>query len=205
MRSVLLCLTSATLVSACDQATTPPPLSLSIADAPATSGRVVRFQAGFFAFLNFDPSTNLQSVIGLPADPTTSGAAFCDGAGEFEILDWQTVVHGSGAENTLIQAGSVNVHVYDAAAFGAAFEADGLCAAVSLPRLAQGQARLQYTDDDFNVSGTRANAFGWRLHGILDDLQRGRQVRYFDLLEGVFRPTGSFDFTADKVRLTPLR
>jgi hypothetical protein len=43
------------------------------------------------------------------------------------VLDWQQVLHPSGQANTLIKAGSVNVHIYDATAFGAAFET-GDCA-----------------------------------------------------------------------------
>lgn len=205
-----LCLAAALTLSGCDpleqdHSLTAPAEALSGIGKPASSGRVVRFQAGFFAFLNFDPSTGLQSVIGLPSDPTTSGVPFCNGNGDFEVLDWQTVAHSSGAVNTMIKAGEVNVHIYEAAAFIALLDQGDFCGAVSLPRLAGGQARLQYTDNDFDVSGSRANSFGWRIHGVLSDLVNGGEARYFDRLQGVLRPTGDFDFTATRVELTPLQ
>jgi hypothetical protein len=166
---------------------------------------VVRFRAGFFAFLNFDETTNLQSVIGLPSDPGTTGLPFCGGSGDFELLDWQQVLHPGGPANTLIKAGSVNVHLYDGAAFGDLLATGDLCAAVTLPRIAEGQARLQYTDNDFDVAGPRANSFGWRLHGILADPVDGGRMRYLDRLHGVLRPTSAFDFTVMEVRLTAIR
>lgn len=172
--------------------------------SPESSGRVVRFRTGFFAFLNFDETTNLQSVIGLPDDPSTTGVPFCGGSGDFEVLDWHQVLHPDGAANTLIKAGSVNVHVYDGTAFGAVLQTGDLCAAITLPRLAEGRARLQYTDNDFDVVGPRANSFGWRLHGELDDLAAGGSMRYLDRLHGVLRPTGAFDFTVAEVRLTQI-
>lgn len=206
----LKCLAAALTLIGCDSSErddhfTAPSETRSSIGTPASSGRVVRFQEGFFAFLNFDPSTGLQSVIGLPSDPTTTGAPFCNGSGDFEVLDWQIVAHSAGAVNTLIRAGEVNVHIYEPAAFIALLDQGDFCGAVSLPRLAQGQARLQYTDNDFSISGSRANSFGWRIHGVLSDLVNGGYARYFDLLQGVLRPTGDFDFTAGKVELTPLR
>ncbi len=200
-------LAAAMLVTACDhpfEPTASPDTTFAAARAPAAAGRVVRFRSGFFAFLNFDESTNLSSVIGLPDDPAASGVPFCGGPGDFEILDWQQVLHPAGSANTRNKAGAVNVHVYDGTPFNAALATGDLCAAVSLPRLAEGEARLQYTDNDFDVTGPRANSFGWRLHGVLAGPGTGGPARYLDRLQGVLRPTGAFDFTVNEVRLTPL-
>ena len=200
MRRLLLTLAAAAPVGGCDPAPETVAPSFVSTQRPDTAGRVVRFRAGFFAFLNFDPETNLASVIGLPDDPTDTPAPFCTGADDFEVLDWQTVAHESGAVNTLIRAGAVNVHVYEAPQFLALFDTGDLCGAVSLPRRAEGEARLQYTDNDYDVSGSRANSFGWRVHGILD-LATGDRARYLDRLHGILRPTGAFDFTVSEVRL----
>ncbi|HYC30811.1 MAG TPA: hypothetical protein VEB59_00905 [Gemmatimonadales bacterium] len=201
MRRLLLTLAAGALTGGCDPAPETVAPSFVSAQRPDAAGRVVRFRAGFFAFLNFDPETNLQSVIGLPSDPADTPAPFCAGGDDFEVLDWQTVAHESGPVSTLIRAGEVNVHVYESAAFGALFESGDLCGAISLPRRAEGRARLQYTDNDFDVSGSRANSFGWRVHGIVDDLAAGTRARYLDRLHGVLRPTGAFDFTVTQVRL----
>ena len=200
MRRLLLTLAAAAHVGGCDPAPETVAPSFVSAQRPDTAGRVVRFRAGFFAFLNLDPETNLASVIGLPDDPADTPAPFCTGAEDFEVLDWQTVAHASGALNTLIRAGAVNVHVYEAPQFLALFDTGDLCGAVSLPRRAEGEARLQYTDNDYDVSGSRANSFGWRVHGILD-LAAGGRARYLDRLHGILRPTGAFDFTVSEVRL----
>jgi hypothetical protein len=176
--------------------------SANFTNGPGTAGPlVVRFQDGFFAILNVDETTNLQSVIGLPDDPTASAAPFCDGAGAFEVLDWQLVIHPSGPINALIQAGAVNVHIYDASAFGALFLAGDFCGAVSLPRIAEGKATLRNTDNDLTFSGTRANAFGWTASGTIQRFGDGRPVQYLDVARFAIGPSGA-SHVHSKVQLT---
>lgn len=82
------------------------------------------------------------------------------------------------------------------------FFEQGPCAALQLPRLAQGTGNFRYTNNDFAGGGKGGNAFGWRAEGTLDDLVNGGRARYTEEQTALFLPDGTFkEFLVENIFL----
>jgi hypothetical protein len=192
-----------TLTSPAEQ----PPVALDLSNAPATSGPfIVRFESeGFLGeiFFGVDPVRELVSVNGLGTiDPAES--ALCGGGAPLDILSFQEIATPSGAVVRAVQGRDITQHIYDLNEGGNWFDVffqQGPCAALTLPRLAQGRGNFRLHDNDVQVSGERANAFGWRAEGALQDLANGGKVHYTETQTAVQLRNGNFRFLVESILL----
>lgn len=176
---------------------TPEPV-FNFSNGPANPGPFV-VRSDFNDFLlttNLDGS--LVAVNGLGTlDPNQS--VVCGGASNFDLVEFQEIAHSSGALNGLFQSEGTQ-HIYaDAATF---FSQASLCDALNLPRLAEGRGQLVATDNDLPVSGTRANAFGFRMQGTLDDLVNGGKTHYNEVQQLLIGKNGNFRVLRAEINLT---
>lgn len=123
-------------------------------NGPSQLPNVVRYQDQFFVFI-FDPETGLIALAGAPDDPRE--AFLCPGGTEpFALVAVQDAGLIQDVIHALVVGPEVNLHVYDFATF--------TNACVSTP-IAQGTGRVMYTDNDRFATGSRTNAWGFRMHG----------------------------------------
>lgn len=193
-----------------DTVTTPaeqPRLAPDFAQRPANSGPfIVRYESeGFLGdiFFGVDPVRELVSVNGLGAlDPSQS--TLCGGSATLDILNFQEISTPSGAVVRAVQGKDVTQHIYDLNEGGNWFDVffgQSPCAALSLPRLAQGTGNFRLHDNDVEITGERANAFGWRAQGTLEDLVNGGRVHYTETQTAVQLRNGTFRFLVEKILL----
>ena len=171
--------------------------SFNFSNGPTNPGPFV-VRGNFNAFLlNANSDGSLVSVNGLGTlDPNQS--VVCGGATIFDLVEFQDIENPSGALNELDKQEGTK-HIYaDAATF---FSQLSLCDALNLPRLAEGRGQLVATDNDLQVSGTRANAFGFRMQGTLDDLVNGGKAHYNEVLQLLIGKNGSFRVLRSEINL----
>ena len=176
--------------------------SFNFSNGPANPGPFVIRGDFNAALLNVNSDGSLLSINGLGTlDPDES--FLCGGASVFDVADFQDIAHSSGAVNSLAQQKVVTQHIYaDAATWFATDDDEGICAAINLPRLAEGRGQLIATDNDLPVSGTRANTFGFRMQGTLDDLVNGGKAHYNEVLQLLIGKNGSFRVLRSEINLT---
>ncbi len=171
--------------------------SFNFSNGPANPGPFV-VRGNFNAFLiNANSDGSLVSVNGIGTlDPNQS--VVCGGTSNFDVVDFQVIAHSSGALNGLFQQ-EVTQHIYaDAATF---FSQLSLCDALNLPRLAEGRGQMVVTDNDLKGSGTRGNAFGFRMQGTLDDLVNGGKAHYNEVLQMQISKNGNFRVLRSEINL----
>lgn len=173
---------------------------------PAAAGPFVMRRADQFVWVGIDPARGLLSINGLGTiDPASS--VFCTGTGSLDVWSLQEVVLELGGDAPTVRGlllGRENTqHVYgDVLAF---LSEPDMCAAVQLPRLAQGRGNFRVTDNDLFGGGPGGNSFGWAAEGILDDLVNGGQVHYTEEQRAVWLPDGTFKgFVMENILLNPI-
>ena len=165
--------------------------SLNVAGAADDAPNVWRYQAEF-AFGIQDPETDLTAFAGLPHNPRES--VQCGGAEPFAIADFHDAGVQQGVIHRLVEASSVNLHVYRRSTFR------GFC--VSTP-IAQGTGRMMVNDNDVFVTGSGANAWGFRMEGRVA-LVSGGDAALMAHNRFLILPDGSFRRIFRMVRLSGL-
>ena len=175
-------------------------------NGPGAAGPFVVRMADKFLWVAFDPARDLVSVNGLGSiDPASS--VLCTGTGSLDVWSIQEVVLELGGDNPTVRAmllGRENTqHIYrDIVAF---HSAPDICAAVQLPRLAQGRGNFRVTTNELLFAGPGAESFGFTAEGILDDLVNGGQVQYNEEQRAVWLPSGAFKgFVVENIQLNPI-
>lgn len=147
---------------------------------------IIRFQQEFVIITRHDEA-GLISITGWPG----SVAQLCNGVGTGDLMDFQVKPHSAAEVNAMISNRNASVQIL------ALTPDQRLCRDLqNAPVLYQGTAALRRTDNNFTDSGTeggRANSFGWRINGGLEDLVHGGQVHYTEDVRIVSNPrTGEF-------------
>jgi hypothetical protein len=124
----------------------------------------------------------LISITGWPG----SIADLCNSVGTGDLMDFQVKPHSEAEVNAMISNRDATVQIL-------ALEPDQrLCRDLqNAPVLYQGTAALRRTDNNFTEFGTeggRANSFGWRVNGLLEDLVNGGHVQYTEQVRIVSDP-----------------
>jgi len=194
------------LVLSCTERTAPPdaappapPVSfdfLNGPDSPGNSG-IFRFQDVIFE-ITFDFNAGLVSVHGL----TNSIADACNDLGEFDLMDIQLKPHSREEVNSLIvdRESPVQILAIPAEGLGESFCSDFS----GVPVLYSGTVAFRETDNNETPTGTeggRANSFGWRAQGVLDDLVNGGQVHYNEELRFIISPRDEFKVAVSTIRV----
>lgn len=189
--------------TATSEVSTPP--SFNFINGPSTPGNSIVFRDGVpFLWLGTDPARDLLSLNGLGVlDPTLS--EFCVGGSTFDIIEFQNVSDFRSVRDVGTYQNPTQ-HIYEGLAnwFGT-LNATGPCAAVSLPRVAEGIGDGFVTTDNclFGCAGG-ANAFGWRAQGTLTDPNAGGRVRYTEEQLAVFQAGTFVGFVVENIRLRPI-
>jgi hypothetical protein len=194
------------LVLSCTDQTAPPdaappapPVSfdfLNGPDSPGNSG-IFRFQDVVFE-VTFDFKAGLISVHAL----TNSIADLCNDLGEFDLSDIQLKPHSREEVNSLIvdRESPVQILAFPPGGLGESFCSDFSGA----PVLYSGTVAFRETDNNETATGTeggRANSFGWRAQGVLDDLVNGGQVHYNEEVRFIISPRDEFKVAVSKIRV----
>jgi hypothetical protein len=145
-----------------------------------------------FVFGLPDFQTGLLAWIGLPSDPTADVG--CGGDQELPLVPLQAA-GWQQAFNVLAVAKEINIHVYDLNTF------EDTCFS---PVIAAGTGHAVYTDNDFEVTGPGANAFGLDIGGILTTAPGGEPVRVQGTVRSLNMPDGSFRRVTSHLSLTPV-
>jgi hypothetical protein len=195
------------LILSCTERTAPPdaaapptpPVSfdfLNGPDSPGNSG-IFRFQDVIFE-ITFDFNAGLMSVHGL----INSIADLCNDLGEFDLMDIQLKPHSRDEVNSLIVDRESPVQILAIPPEGLG---ESLCADFSgAPVLYSGTVAFRETDNNETLEGTeggRANSFGWRAQGVLDDLVNGGHVRYNEELRFIISPRDEFKVAVSKIHI----
>lgn len=181
-------------------------LSVASSVCHAAGAGVIRFsdQVGFFIV---DPAGGLVSFHGTDV----SFADICSGAPfEFDPLDIQLVATPAGALHALFQGKEHHVIIYPAANWPDPDQiGPGDCPVLAtLPVLASGSARLVRTDNDIELSGQGADAFGWTASGKLTS-PTGQEFNYYETVRALVEPASKpgprgFRILVNSIRLDPM-
>ena len=165
-------------------------------DSPGNSG-IFRFQDVVFE-VTFDFNAGLISVHSL----TNSIADLCNDLGEFDLMDIQLKPHSREEVNSLIvdRESPVQILAFPPGGLGESFCSDFSGA----PVLYSGTVAFRETDNNETPTGTeggRANSFGWRAQGVLDDLVNGGQVHYNEEVRLIISPRDEFKEAVSKITI----
>jgi hypothetical protein len=191
-RSLALAPAIAALLLACSDApggSTPFAPEFNFLNGPSELPNVFRFEDQFVALI-FDPQTGLVALAGAPADP--AAAVPCGGSEPFAVVQFQDAGQIRAVIHSLVVGPEVNLHVYDLATF--------INPCVSTP-IAQGTGRFMYTDNDVFVTGSGADAFGFRMHGEVT-LTSGESAHLEAHNRFIIWPNGEFRRIYRQVRLS---
>lgn len=166
---------------------------------PALSGLVIRFALNAnAAAVFFDAAREL--VIVLSVD---NGLLGCTAITQTSPLNFQAVFAPTGAELVLVKGQSLFVTVYDATGlFPFPLTCPFLTGATGR-LLAQGAGQVLNTDNNVQVVGPGANAFGFRSNGTLQLVGGGGQVNFRLTQQFLIKPDGSFVPLVGDIVLTP--
>lgn len=178
-----------------DQATSPTALDdLAVAptfnflNGPANPGNsgVVRFEDGEW-FLGQDVEDELFSSINLGV-PLNDSFVCTEAPFDPELTSYQEFF-AAGALHQHIKGTDVTIEVVPF---------DWECGD---PPTAFGYGKLEVTDNDFFVSGTRTNSFGYRAHGQLTDPVTGQRVNYSETFKAIITKEGEFRVLVENIKL----
>lgn len=166
------------------------PLALATA-APEQSGPIVfRFEQDDQCFTT--PFTDSRNGMG-SFQCFIDVVSLCEGDPQFFTQATQ-VVYPALPEDVVVRLERAD-EMYVAIGKESFVSHRGSCADFLGNLVADGAARRMETDNDVNATGTRANAWGWMLHGVLD-LAEGGQARYQEILRaGGPNPVYRIDLT----------
>jgi len=163
-------------------------VSASPAAAAAGNGAgVIRF-SDQFAFFIVDSQHELVSFHGT----NLSFAQICSGVPfEFDPLTIQLIDSPSGALHALFFGDEHHVVIYPSNGWpNPDHVGPGDCPALAvLPVVASGTAHLVRTDNDIEVSGQGANAFGWTAEGV-PFTPSGGKLNYSETVRALVKPGG---------------
>jgi hypothetical protein len=151
----------------------------------AAGAGVIRF-TDQVAFFIVDDAGGLVSFHGT----NISFADICSGVPfEFDPLSIQLIATASGALHALFKGKEHNVIIYPAANWPNPDQiGPGDCPILAtLPVLASGPVRLVRTDNDIEVSGRGADAFGWTSSGVLTS-PTGQRFSYSETVRALVEP-----------------
>ena len=151
----------------------------SLAAPPANPGNsgVIRF-ADLVDFFVIDPKSGFTSI----HSTSTPLADLCSGTPpDVDLLNIQLIASPSGALHALFMGSEHNVQIYPASPPGCANWKN-------LPLLYSGVVHIVRTDNDIQVSGPGADAFGWTATGTLTDHVHGGTVSYREVVRLVINP-----------------
>jgi hypothetical protein len=190
-------------VLSCTERTAPPdaaPPSFDFINGPESPGNSGIFRSQDVVLeIAFDFDAGLVSVHGL----TNSIADACNDLGEFDLMDIQLKPHSRDEVNSLIvdRESPVQILAIPAEGLGESFCSDFSGA----PVLYSGTVAFRETDNNETPTGTeggRANSFGWRAQGVVDDLRNGGQVHYSETVRFVINPqTEEFKVAVSKITI----
>ena len=181
---------AATLVLACNDATSPTPAAEAV--SPPLSASVTRFTDGFFDFV-FDDPRSLAAMVGLDHEQLP---AFCSGEEvSFDQVRIVEVIRPDGSVKITFH-GKPRVTVYSTAGVS------DICELAAATPLATGRLQVTGTDNDVAVSLNRTNSFGRSLVGTASGSGGRFKVR------GSFRITiqrnGNFLVRHEEFSIRPL-
>jgi len=162
-------------------------------NGPSILPNVFRFEDETWVGLG-DDSTGLAAFAGLPADP----AEICADSFHLNVMAFQTVGQLQAVFHVLILGDDVNIVVYELSDLLPVTALSDLCNATPI---AAGTGRLVYTDNDYDVSGTRTNSFGAEFHGTLQDLEHGGPVHLRAAYRAQFAKDGTHRTVVVTVKL----
>lgn len=131
--------------------------SVQSGNAPAMSGPFVIRTETAFTIQTLDFGRGLQALQGADI------IEFCGGTIDFDLADLQRINNPHGVLMDLVKGADLTTSVWPFLAFDC-----GLF--TTTDPLAVGLSSIILNDNDFDVSGSRTNSFGWRSHGTLADL-----------------------------------
>jgi len=149
-----------------------------LADPPAQSGfRVFRFEDGVnIAWAIADYNKGQHAIIGLDI------REFCMGVVDFDVVFAQAVFLDQG--QIVVNAnGEARTEVFPFPQF----DCDLF---MNVDPLATGTSRVRYTDNDYNISGTRTNSFGIVAQGTLQSFDTGEDMRFNAVARNLWTETG---------------
>lgn len=153
--------------------------ALALAEPPAASGVVVRFEglAGFPFFVTIDSERGLTAIQGIDI------VQACQGNPTFESVGIQQIQNPSGAVGELLKGDDLTTSVWPFAGFNCFLF-------TTTDPLATGTSSILRHDNDIAVSGSRTNAFGWRGSGDLYN-GVGETVRFHNIVQVLILQNGS--------------
>ena len=184
---VSLCFASAFTLACGDQpGPSAPDLRTGEPDGPGAF--VVRFEEPVAILLSTEES-GLTVLAGVTAAEL---AEFCAG-GEptFETGTRLNVFRPDGSLHSVLKAEDLSVLVWQ-----------GAFADVCTPPFATGTGRFMYVDNDVFVSGSGANAFGFRINGDVSSTT-GQRYHVTANFHAIISPSDEFRGTKEEIRLTP--
>jgi len=136
-----------------------------------------------------------------------SFAQICSGAPfDFDPLSIQLIDSPSGALHALFRGSEHHVVIYPSNGWpNPDHVGPGDCPALAvLPVLASGTAQLVRTDNDIEVTGQGANAFGWSAEGVLLTPSGGK-LNYSETVRALVDPGGGdIRILQMAIRLVPI-
>lgn len=160
------------------------------AEPPPSSGAVTRF-TDVFAVAYFDEADGLVALGGPPPEEGCIGEGFDDPAEIMEVLTGSGVLMGH-----IIQV-DLPVFVYD---LTLGFPCEILAAGGTVEPLFVGTIRTVWNDNDFIVTGTRANSFGGSSTGWVTDAD-GNACRFSAHVRLLISPDGEFRVLTEDITI----
>jgi hypothetical protein len=171
--------------------TTPRPSFRTERNPDGPGARIFRFDDLFF-FVIVDFQRGLTTVLG--ATPEEHLAA-CQSGIPPEEASFKEVVRPGDVHKFLVKGAAMGVTIWPAAS-------GDICGELmAVPFLAGGTARVRYTDNDVQVSGTRANSYGVRAHGTVTSLASGEEFKLLAKYQAIIFRNGEFRETISEIRL----